>query len=112
MKQFRIKYVTIAYTFILQVHISLFHFKRGNRYTSHYRVNLSLIHYRADGNKKSSAMLRLLSERETGQSEPLFLRRAETTRRYFNLALSKYRDVEGIHKGSINSVDIDTVENR
>ena len=61
---------------------------------------------------KCEIMNRLLCEREIGITGPLLLRRAETARRTFNLELSKYRDVEEVHKGSVNSLDLDIAENR
>lgn len=56
-------------------------------------------------------MLRFLTGRECGD-DPLVLRRAEITRRSFALDLSRHQDIEGIHKGPINSLDIDPVEGR
>ena len=58
-------------------------------------------------------MLRFLNSRETGEDDPLLLRRAETTRRVYSLDLSTHRDVEqGTHRGGINCLDIDLVEDR
>lgn len=57
-------------------------------------------------------MIRLLFERESGTVHPLLFKTTEITRRNYNLELSKHKDVEGIHKGSINTVDQDVVENR
>lgn len=58
-------------------------------------------------------MLRFLNSRETGEDNPLLLRRAETTRRIYSLDLSTHRDVEqGTHRGGINCLDIDLVEER
>ncbi|KAK7489058.1 hypothetical protein BaRGS_00019719 [Batillaria attramentaria] len=57
-------------------------------------------------------MIRLLGERESGIIYPLIFQRAEVTRRNYCLELSKHKDVEGVHKGSINSVDLDVIENR
>ncbi|KAK6179260.1 hypothetical protein SNE40_011663 [Patella caerulea] len=58
-------------------------------------------------------MLSFLAGRESGSTNPFLLRRAEITRRIFSLDLSKHRDVERIDSlGGINSLNIDTIENR
>ncbi|XP_071118181.1 DNA excision repair protein ERCC-8-like [Haliotis cracherodii] len=57
-------------------------------------------------------MLRLFTDREYGIDSPIILSRAETTRRIFSLELSKHRDVDRVHDGGINSLDIDLIESR
>ncbi|EAW55005.1 ERCC8 isoform 4 [Pan troglodytes] len=57
-------------------------------------------------------MLGFLSARQTGLEDPLRLRRAESTRRVLGLELNKDRDVERIHGGGINTLDIEPVEGR
>ena len=59
-----------------------------------------------------SAMLQLLRHRELGQSPPRELVRCETARRLLTLQLSKYQDVEPVHSTSVNSLDLDPVEQR
>ncbi|XP_005990749.1 DNA excision repair protein ERCC-8 isoform X2 [Latimeria chalumnae] len=57
-------------------------------------------------------MLGFLSARRTGLDEPSRLKRAESTRRVLNLELNKNRDVERIHGGGVNTLDIEPVEER
>ncbi|XP_017825395.1 DNA excision repair protein ERCC-8 isoform X3 [Callithrix jacchus] len=57
-------------------------------------------------------MLGFLSARQTGLEDPLRLRRAASTRRVLGLELNKDRDVERIHGGGINTLDIEPVEGR
>lgn len=57
-------------------------------------------------------MLKFLNFREKGLHDPLTLKRAETTRRATNLELSQHKDIQRIHSGTVNSLDIDLIENR
>jgi len=57
-------------------------------------------------------MLQLLQHREAGISLPRELVRCETARRVLSLQLSKYQDVEPIHSATVNSLDLDPVEQR
>ncbi|XP_074241768.1 DNA excision repair protein ERCC-8 isoform X2 [Saimiri boliviensis] len=57
-------------------------------------------------------MLGFLSARQTGLEDPLRLRRAASTRRVLGLELNKDRDVERVHGGGINTLDIEPVEGR
>ncbi|XP_043919750.1 DNA excision repair protein ERCC-8 [Protopterus annectens] len=57
-------------------------------------------------------MLGFLSSRQIGIEDPLRLKRAEATRRVLCLELNKDRDVQRIHGGGVNSLDIEPVERR
>ncbi|ESO92598.1 hypothetical protein LOTGIDRAFT_233046 [Lottia gigantea] len=58
-------------------------------------------------------MLKFLTSRESGSSDPSLLRRAEVTRRIYSLELSKHRDIEKSNAlGVVNALDIDSIENR
>lgn len=57
-------------------------------------------------------MLRFLSSRESGFSDPLQFFRAETTRRVYNLGLSENKDVERLFAGNVNTLDVDLIERR
>ncbi|XP_012312686.1 DNA excision repair protein ERCC-8 isoform X5 [Aotus nancymaae] len=57
-------------------------------------------------------MLGFLSARQTGLEDALRLQRAASTRRVLGLELNKDRDVERIHGGGINTLDIEPVEGR
>ncbi|XP_076308869.1 DNA excision repair protein ERCC-8-like [Tachypleus tridentatus] len=58
------------------------------------------------------AMLSFLHQVWNGSVKPTALIQAETTRRLLSLELSKLRDVEQAHTSSINSIDIENIENR
>jgi len=60
----------------------------------------------------ATAMLQLMQQRELGLSLPRQLVRCETARRMLELELSKYQDVEPIHSATVNSLDVDPVEQR
>ena len=57
-------------------------------------------------------MLSFLASRENGLDDPECLRFATCTLRAQSLDLSKHYDLERLHKGGINSVDIDPIEHR
>ncbi|KAK3091401.1 hypothetical protein FSP39_019634 [Pinctada imbricata] len=57
-------------------------------------------------------MLNFLSSRESGIDDPNLLRGYESTKRAVSLELSKHRDVERVHYGGVNSLDLDVVESR
>jgi len=57
-------------------------------------------------------MLQLLQHRELGLAPSRQLVRCETARRLLTLQLSNYQDVEHVHSATINSLDIDSIEQR
>lgn len=57
-------------------------------------------------------MLKLLDAVKAGTLEPVSLKYTESSRRAGSLELSKYRDVERIHKGGVNAIDIEDIEGR
>ncbi|XP_033115097.1 DNA excision repair protein ERCC-8-like [Anneissia japonica] len=57
-------------------------------------------------------MLKFLSYQERGILSSLELMRAEITRRIYSLELSKTRDVQRIHSGAVNCLDIDPSEGK
>ncbi|XP_067005408.2 DNA excision repair protein ERCC-8 [Anabrus simplex] len=57
-------------------------------------------------------MLRFLEDFRTGIVEPKTLITAETSKRSYNLELSKHRDVENVFTAGVNSLDIDRSERR
>jgi len=57
-------------------------------------------------------MLQLMQQREIGISPSRYLVRCETARRLLSLELSKYQDVEPVHSATVNTLDIDPVEQR
>ena len=60
----------------------------------------------------AAAMLHLVQDRELGLSPPRQLVRCETARRLLTLELSKYQDIEPIHSSTVNSLDLDPIEQR
>ncbi|XP_013402996.1 DNA excision repair protein ERCC-8-like [Lingula anatina] len=59
-----------------------------------------------------SSLVGYLAYREQGIYPPSFLSRAETVKRAFSLGLSKYKDLEEVHRGGVTSLDIDPAEGR
>ncbi|KAK2179272.1 hypothetical protein NP493_500g00000 [Ridgeia piscesae] len=57
-------------------------------------------------------MLNLLASRELGVDSPACVFHAETALLAHSLDLSKYHDFQKIHRGGINSLDLDPVDNR
>ena len=57
-------------------------------------------------------MLSLLASREMGIDPTRVLTQAESTRRTYCLELSKYQDIQKIYESSINSLDLEQIENR
>jgi len=57
-------------------------------------------------------MLQLLQHRELGVTAPRQLVRCETARRILNLQLSSYQDVEPVHSATVNTLDLDPVDQR
>ena len=57
-------------------------------------------------------MLNLLASRELGIDSPARVFDAESTLLAHSLDLSKYHDFQKIHRGGINSLDLDPIESR
>lgn len=57
-------------------------------------------------------MIKYLENVKLGLLEPLSLMYAESTKRSYSLELSKHRDVERVHSGGVNAIDIETIEGR
>ncbi|KAL0145110.1 DNA excision repair protein ERCC-8-like protein [Mucor lusitanicus] len=57
-------------------------------------------------------MYSFMKKREYGVLNPLRLERAETTRRAYNLQLSKSKELALSHRGGVNSVKIEAIEQR
>ncbi|XP_067120324.1 DNA excision repair protein ERCC-8-like [Centruroides vittatus] len=57
-------------------------------------------------------MLSFLEQLRNGSIESRSFQIAETTRRVLSLELSNFRDLERSHAGGVNTIDIETVENR
>ncbi|KAK4520579.1 uncharacterized protein ATC70_006456 [Mucor velutinosus] len=57
-------------------------------------------------------MYSFMKKREYGVLNPLRLERAETTRRVYSLQLSKDKELALSHRGGVNSIKIETIEQR
>lgn len=57
-------------------------------------------------------MFRRLENLRSGVIDPFKFKIAESTRRSYNLNLSKHCDVENIHTSGINAIDVDNIEGR
>lgn len=57
-------------------------------------------------------MIKYLENVKLGVIEPHSFRIAETTKRSYSLELSKNRDVERVHTGGVNAIDVEHTEGR
>lgn len=57
-------------------------------------------------------MIRLIDNVRTGIADPRALVCRESTKRSYQLQLSKHRDVEDVHTAGINTLDVDSIEGK
>lgn len=57
-------------------------------------------------------MIRFLEDVRTGVVDPRSLVSVESTKRSYNLQLSRHRDVENAHTAGVNSLDVDAVQGK